>query len=189
MNINNPTTFSTPDLTLSTSNSSGTAGALRADDTILVYDTSVPTTIAYGASAAAGSAAVSARRDHTHGMAATPTAETTVVNGSRTAAAGTGDQAITGAGFAPAGVVFFSVSNNDPNAAWGFGDDANGEGSILMHGTDGNFGYNASAIGNISSGSNEMQVLLKSLDADGATLTWAKSGSGMDINWVIWFIR
>ena len=69
MQINNPTTFSTPDLTLTTANSSGSSGALRADDSILVYDTTVPTTIAFGASAAAGSAATSARRDHTHGMA------------------------------------------------------------------------------------------------------------------------
>ena len=70
MNINNPTTFSTPDLTLSTSNSSGTAGAVRADDTILVYDTSVPSNVGAGDSAAAGSAAVSARRAHVHGGAA-----------------------------------------------------------------------------------------------------------------------
>jgi len=75
VNINNPTTFSTPDLTLSTSNSSGSAGALRADDTILVYDATVPTTIAFGASAATGSASVSARRDHNHGMAADPTVD------------------------------------------------------------------------------------------------------------------
>ena len=72
MNINNPTTFSPPDLTLSTSNSSGTAGALRADDTVLVYDTTVPTTIAFGASASAGDTATSARRNHTHGMVASP---------------------------------------------------------------------------------------------------------------------
>ena len=64
MNINNPTTFSAPDLTLSTSNSSGTAGALRADDTILVYDTTSPAAV--GASAVVGSAATSARRDHVH---------------------------------------------------------------------------------------------------------------------------
>ena len=70
MNISNPTSFSTPDLTLSTSNSSGTSGALRADDTILVYDATVPTTIGAGDSAATGSAATSARRDHGHGSAA-----------------------------------------------------------------------------------------------------------------------
>jgi len=72
MNINNPTTFSPPDLTLSTSNSSGSAGALRADDTILVYDATVPDAITFGQSGAAGSAAVSARRDHAHAMAANP---------------------------------------------------------------------------------------------------------------------
>lgn len=76
MNINNPTTFSTPNLTFSTSNSSGTAGALRADDTIQAYDATVPTTIAYSASAAAGSASVSARRDHTHGMPSGPAVAT-----------------------------------------------------------------------------------------------------------------
>ena len=64
MNINNPTTFSTPDLTLSTSNSSGTAGALRADDTILVYDTTVVSAV--GATASAGDTATASRRNHVH---------------------------------------------------------------------------------------------------------------------------
>jgi len=76
VNINNPTTFSTPDLTLSTANSSGTAGALRADDTILVYDATVPTTIASGASASAGDTATASRRNHTHGAPALPDAAT-----------------------------------------------------------------------------------------------------------------
>ena len=70
MNINNPTTFSAPDLTLSTSNSSGTAGALRADDTILVYDTTLPDAIAYGQSGNTGSSTTASRRDHSHAMAA-----------------------------------------------------------------------------------------------------------------------
>jgi len=74
VNINNPTTFGTPSLTLSTSNSSGTGGALRSDDTILVYDTTVPTTIASGASAAVGDVATAARRNHTHGMYTTTVA-------------------------------------------------------------------------------------------------------------------
>ena len=64
MNINNPTTFATPNLTLGTANSSGTGGALRADDTILVYDTTGPAAVA--ASAVVGSATTSARRDHVH---------------------------------------------------------------------------------------------------------------------------
>jgi len=69
MNISNPTSFSTPDITFTTSNSSGTSGALRADDSLLLYDTTVPVTIAAGATAATGSAATSARRDHVHGAA------------------------------------------------------------------------------------------------------------------------
>jgi len=63
VNINNPTTFSTPDLTLSTSNSSGSAGALRADDTILVFDTTLPAAVG---TAATGSASTAPRRDHVH---------------------------------------------------------------------------------------------------------------------------
>ena len=69
MQINNPTTFSTPDLTLTTSNSSGSAGALRADDSILVYDTTLPDAITFGQSGATGSASTSSRRDHSHAMA------------------------------------------------------------------------------------------------------------------------
>ena len=73
MNINNPTTFSTPNLTLTTANSSGSAGSLRADDSILVYDTSLPDAITYGQSGATGSASTAARRDHAHAMAAADT--------------------------------------------------------------------------------------------------------------------
>ena len=61
----------TPALTLGTANSAGSAGTfLRDDDTILVFDTTVPVTQAYSDAAAAGSAAIAARRDHRHGMPA-----------------------------------------------------------------------------------------------------------------------
>ena len=73
MNINNPTSFSTPDLTLSTSNSSGSAGALRADDTILVFDSGTPDAITFGQSGAAGSGAIASYRNHAHAMAAETT--------------------------------------------------------------------------------------------------------------------
>ena len=73
MNINNPTTFSTPDLTLSTSNSSGTAGAIRADDTILVFNTEVPDAITFGQSGSAGSGNIAAYQNHAHAMAAETT--------------------------------------------------------------------------------------------------------------------
>tara|TARA_R110002020_G_scaffold152949_3_gene332036 strand:- start:393 stop:1040 length:648 start_codon:yes stop_codon:yes gene_type:complete len=84
MQINNPTTFSTPDLTLTTANSSGNAGALRADDSILVYDTTLPDAITYGQSGSAGDTATAARRNHSHAMAAS-TANTATCSVVRTA--------------------------------------------------------------------------------------------------------
>ena len=65
-------TFATPALTLGTANAAGSANSvIRSDATILVFDVTVPTTIAESAAAAAGSAAVAARRDHVHGAPAT----------------------------------------------------------------------------------------------------------------------
>ena len=86
MNINNPTTFGSPNLTLTTSNSSGTGGALRSDDSILVYDTTGPAAVA--ASAGVGSAATSARRDHVHaGIAAITSTDEAIARYSGTAGA------------------------------------------------------------------------------------------------------
>lgn len=66
-------TYGTPALTLGTSNAAGaTDEAIRRDATLLVFDATVPTTQAFGDAAATGSATVAARRDHLHGMPATP---------------------------------------------------------------------------------------------------------------------
>lgn len=63
------TVLTVPALTLGTANAAGSAStAIASDSTLLVYDTTVPTTIVSGDSAAAGSQATAARRDHTHGM-------------------------------------------------------------------------------------------------------------------------
>jgi len=60
-----------PAFTLGTTNTAGAAvTAVASNSTLLAYDATVPTTIAYSDAANAGSASVSARRDHTHGMAA-----------------------------------------------------------------------------------------------------------------------
>ena len=65
------TTFGTPALTLGTANAAGsTDEAIRRDATILAFDATVPVTQAFGDSAATGSAAIAARRDHRHGMPA-----------------------------------------------------------------------------------------------------------------------
>lgn len=72
-------TYAAPAFTLGTSNAAGGAGTLvRSDATIAMFDVTVPTSIAMGDTAAAGSAAVAARRDHRHAVPAygTVTAQT-----------------------------------------------------------------------------------------------------------------
>ena len=60
-----------PSFTLGTANAAGSAAtAVASDSTLLAFDTTVPTTIAYSASAAAGSGTTASYRNHTHGMAA-----------------------------------------------------------------------------------------------------------------------
>lgn len=67
-------TYGTPALTLGTANSGGsTDEAIRRDATLLAFDATAPTTQAFGDAAAAGAAAVAARRDHKHAMPASPT--------------------------------------------------------------------------------------------------------------------
>src|ERR1700757_4493576 len=61
----------TPALTLGTSNAAGSAATfVKTDATVLAFDATAPTTSAVGDAAAAGSATVTARRDHTHGREA-----------------------------------------------------------------------------------------------------------------------
>lgn len=79
MNISNPTTFGASDITLATANANGSSGALRADASILTYDTTNPDSIAFGQSAAVGSASTASRRDHSHGMAAEPGVDISVL--------------------------------------------------------------------------------------------------------------
>ena len=86
MNINNPTTFAAPNLTFTTANSSGTSGALRADDDVLLYDTTSPASVA--PSPVVGSAATAARRDHVHsGVAAITSVDNSIARYSGTAGA------------------------------------------------------------------------------------------------------
>lgn len=62
-----------PAFTLGTTNSAGPAlTSISSDSTLQMFDTTVPTTIAYGASAAAGSVALMSHRDHVHGMVPDP---------------------------------------------------------------------------------------------------------------------
>tara|TARA_Y100000588_G_C13914499_1_gene778645 strand:+ start:79 stop:678 length:600 start_codon:yes stop_codon:yes gene_type:complete len=66
-----------PAFTLGTTNAAGSAEtAIASNSTLAVFDSTVPTTIAYDASAATGSATVASRRDHTHGMVSAPSVAT-----------------------------------------------------------------------------------------------------------------
>ncbi len=66
-------TFGTPAIVLGTAAAAGSISeAIKRDATIVAFDATVPTTQAFGDSAATGSAAVAARRDHKHAMPANP---------------------------------------------------------------------------------------------------------------------
>lgn len=70
--------FATPAIVLGTAAAAGAASTvIRSDSTIVAFDATAPTTQAFGDAAAAGSAAVSARRDHKHAMMTDPTAALT----------------------------------------------------------------------------------------------------------------
>lgn len=61
--------FATPSIALGTAAAAGVATTpIRSDSTIAAFDSTVPTTAAFNDSAATGSAAFAARRDHKHGM-------------------------------------------------------------------------------------------------------------------------
>jgi hypothetical protein len=67
--------FAAPAVVLGTAAASGSSGtAIQTDATLVAFDATVPVTQAFGDAAAAGSAAVAARRDHKHGMMAAPAA-------------------------------------------------------------------------------------------------------------------
>lgn len=67
--------FATPAIVLGTAAAAGSAGTvIRSDATIVAFDAIAPVTQAFDDAAAAGSAAVAARRDHKHGMPAEPIA-------------------------------------------------------------------------------------------------------------------
>lgn len=74
----NPTpAFASPTIALGTAAATGAAATvIRSDATIVAFDATVPVTQAFSDAAATGAAAVAARRDHVHGMPATPTAAT-----------------------------------------------------------------------------------------------------------------
>lgn len=97
--------FATPTISLGSAAAAGAAtSTIRSDATIAAFDTTPPTTQAFGDAAAVGSAAFAARRDHKHAMPATPV----------TSLAKSGSSALTGAvTLSEGGNVTLTQSGND----------------------------------------------------------------------------
>ena len=178
------TTFGTPGFTLGTSNSAGDSKiAVASNSTLLTYDTTIPAEVS--TAGATGSATTAARRDHVHAGSL----QSTIVNGSRSASAGAGDQAVTGAGFAPTSLLMMGIVNDNYAFSFGFGDDAGAEVDFHQYTATGTFTYSTGRAAYLNVGGNELTAEIKSLDADGCTLTWYKSNSGVNVVWTILFLR
>lgn len=193
-----------PAFTLGTANAAGSAEtAVSSNATLLAFDAVAPANIG---TAAAGSATVAGRRDHVHaGTVASLDTDATgaeldtltdgsvtalhshnspvlsnIVTFTRTASAGSGAQALTGAGMAPTALIVLAVNNGSEEVSWGLGDDDANEADIFST-TSANYSRGDTNIIQLSNASgNDMVAVLTSLDADGFTVTWTKSGSGLD---------
>ncbi len=105
--------------------------------------------------------------------------QTKISSFTRDQATASGTQAITGVGFTPKMVVFMSTLDGTVYATWGF-DNASGAASMFANnaGTADNYGKDtAKSITLAQTGSNFNQANITSMDADGFTLTWTKTGS------------
>jgi len=115
--------------------------------------------------------------------------QSTRVNGSRTASAGSGAQAITGAGFTPTTLLIIALDKVSAFISWGWGDDSAYE--AMVEADAGSFTQTDGRLitVNDSSGGNTMLAVLTSLDSDGCTITWTKYGSGLEVHFIILFLR
>jgi hypothetical protein len=103
-----------------------------------------------------------------------------IVSFSRTAAAGSGSQAVTGLGFQPTTVFVYchSTSNLD-TASYAWADDDADDMSAENIGAA--FTSDANRIVRIVDSSDEMTASFTSLDSDGFTITWTKANNGEDV--------
>ena len=163
------------------------------DGNLITYDTSGDP--AYVATGTATHVLTSNGADTapTFQAAASGALSSTIVVGSRTALEGSGDESITGAGFAPTAVIIFAVYTNSQQAgSWGFGDDAAGERVTFIQQDSTpsvRMSHNDGAIMWCRIQGSTMSASLTSLDSDGATFAFTKSGDGFTITYKILFLR
>ena len=115
--------------------------------------------------------------------------QSTEIEGSRTASAGSGTQAITGAGFAPTAMFIIALDKVSTFISWGWGDDSAGE--AMVEADAGSFTQTSGRLVTVhnSSAGNTMLAVLTSMDSDGCTITWTKYGSGLEVHFIIMFLR
>jgi len=176
--------FGTPGFTLALANAEGSAlTAVRSDASLLTFDDTVPVTQAFSDTAATGSATVAGRRDHVHGMMATPATAVSseIITATRATAAASGDVSYTGVGFAPTALICIAVNTTSvQNVTFGFGVSDAGESLIILNALAGTPAMSLEAANfiNMLTAPAQQFAILKTLDADGFTLTWEKGGTG-----------
>jgi len=185
------TVLAAPAFTLGTANAAGSAtSAVASDSTLLTFDAVVVSTNTYGASSAAGSAVVASRRDHVHGMPDNPALVSNIVNATRSAGAGAGDQTIEGFGFQPTTVQMMLVKNpRTNNGSYGWGDDDEDGRSWDVIEASSNI-YIIQNIAYLDTGGSDIQYgTLKEYTSDGLIITWTQLGSGVDVTFSIMGMR
>ena len=161
-----------PAFTLGTANTAGSAiTAVASDSTLLAFDTTLPAAVG---SAAVGTAVVPPRRDHVHSGGYFKVGSFT-----KDTADATGTSAITGVGFAPKALIFFMNVSGQDEMSFGLADgsssgmvaDQNGQQADDYYSTTGRI------IQAIQAGNVEYAGVLNSLDSDGFTIGWTKTGA------------
>jgi len=158
------------------------------DGELITWGTdAAPTTVAAGTS---GYVLTSGGANAVPSFQAAASVSSRVVNTIvRAAAAGSGDVSYTGAGFAPSAIILLAFNEDDVNGiSIGVGDSAAREGDIEFYlgGTD---GQEAARIAQVGGGSNGQHASLKTMDADGVTLTWTKYGAGRQAHFTILYLK
>lgn len=110
-----------------------------------------------------------------------------IVYATRTAAAGSGSQSITGAGFTPKGGTVFALVEGTNLASWGVFVGTTNRSFRRYAGTS--YNDNGTALVYLNDGSGNMNCTITSLDSDGMTINWTKEGTGHDVIMIIRFDR
>jgi len=101
---------------------------------------------------------------------------TKLLSHTRVKDAASGDVAYTGYGFQPSALIVFASDTTRLN--WGVADSNLANMGASLDGETPVYSIYTTYLIVISTGANSQTALLKTLDADGFTLTWAKSGAG-----------